>query len=82
METLEAWHRADKALGTPEMLRLVQTVAQNTEHSVMMRIRGGQDPSGKLDIEMDVANSHLLPSRLWDAPYQPWQTVHFSEAFL
>lgn len=76
METFEAWDRAEKKMGTPEMVRLVQTVAQNTEHVVILRIRGGST-----EIEMDVANSHILPHRLWDAPFQNYDTVLFRNCF-
>lgn len=76
VETLEAWNRAKLPLGTPEMVRMMQTVNQNTEHSVIVRVKGGSK-----EVEFDVANSHLLPARLWDAPYQNWTTITFSEAF-
>jgi hypothetical protein len=76
METLESWIRGGKSLGTPEMVRLLQIASQSTEHSIIMRVKG----NGK-EVEVDVANGHLLPSNLWDAPHQNWSTFSFNEAF-
>eukprot|EP01127_Copromyxa_protea_P007046 TRINITY_DN1697_c1_g1_i1.p1 TRINITY_DN1697_c1_g1~~TRINITY_DN1697_c1_g1_i1.p1 ORF type:complete len:482 (-),score=94.07 TRINITY_DN1697_c1_g1_i1:74-1519(-) len=75
MDTLEAWLRAGQPLGTPEMVRLLQTVTQATEHSIMMRVKGDGG------VEVEVSNGHLQPSKLWDAPYQPWRSFPFAEAF-
>ncbi len=72
MNTLEAWLRQRKPLGTEEMCRLLQTVAHGTtEHSVIFRAN---------DMTLDVAVDDL-ETDLWDAPYQPWATFTFEELF-
>lgn len=78
METIESWNRAKKPLGTPEMVRLLQSASQSTEHSIIMRVKGNSSQ----DVEIDVANGNILPSMLWDAPHQQWQTFSFPEAFV
>lgn len=70
--TVEAWLRQGKPVGTAEMRRLLQTVAHGTtEHSVIFR------PN---EMTLDVAVDDLA-SDLWDAPYQPWVTFAFEELF-
>lgn len=76
MEMLEAWNRRQTPLGTPEMVRLLQTVSQATEHSIIMRVKGNSK-----EVEIDVTNGNLLPSKLWDAPYEQWRSFKFTEAF-
>ncbi|MHB1192245.1 MAG: DUF2141 domain-containing protein [Longimicrobiales bacterium] len=72
MNTLEAWLRQKKPLGTEDMRRLLQTVAHGTtEHSVIFRAN---------DMTLDVAVDDL-ETDLWDAPYQPWVTFTFEELF-
>ncbi|HSW30076.1 MAG TPA: hypothetical protein VLH75_11385 [Longimicrobiales bacterium] len=72
MNTLEAWLRQKKPLGTEEMRRLLQSVAHGTtEHSVIFRAN---------DMTLDVAVDDL-ETDLWDAPYQPWVTFTFEELF-
>ncbi len=72
MNTLEAWLRQKKPLGTEDMRRLLQTVAHGTtEHSVIFRAN---------DMTLDVALDDL-ETDLWDAPYQPWATFTFEELF-
>jgi len=70
--TLEAWIRQKKPLGTEEMRRLLQTVAHGTtEHSVIFRAN---------EMTLDVAVDDLATD-LWDAPYQRWVTFSFDELF-
>lgn len=72
MNTLEAWLRQKKPLGTEEMRRLLQTVAHGTtEHSVIFRAN---------EMTLDVAVDDLATD-LWDAPYQPWVRFSFAELF-
>jgi hypothetical protein len=72
MNTLEAWTRARKPLGTAEMQRLLQSVAHGTtEYSVIFRAN---------DMSIDVAVDDLAAD-LWDAPYQSWVTYRFDELF-
>jgi hypothetical protein len=72
MNTLAAWARQKKPLGTEEMRRLLQSVAQGTtEHSVIFRAN---------EMTLDVAVDDLK-SDLWDAPYQRWVTFSFEELF-
>lgn len=73
MNTLEAWTRQEKPLGTEEMRRLLQSVAHGTtEYSVIFRAN---------EMTVDVAVDDLATD-LWDAPYQEWVTFHFEELFL
>jgi len=59
--TLEAWAREGKPMGTPEMKRLLQTVAHGTtEYAVIFRAN---------EMSIDVAVDDLA-TELWDAPYQ------------
>ena len=72
MHTLEAWSRQRKPLGTPEMRRLLQSVAHGTtEYSVIFRAN---------EMSVDVAVDDLAAD-LWDAPYQRWITYEFEEFF-
>ena len=72
MNTLGAWARQKKPLGTEDMRRLLQSVAQGTtEHSVIFRAN---------DMTLDVAVDDLKTD-LWDAPYQRWVTFSFEELF-
>jgi hypothetical protein len=72
MNTVEAWMRQKKPLGTEEMRRLLQTVAHGTtEHSVIFRAN---------EMTLDVAVDDLAAD-LWDAPYQRWVTFSFEELF-
>jgi len=72
MNTLEAWNRQGKPLGTHEMRQLLQNVAHGTtEYSVIFRANG---------MSVDVAVDDLAAG-LWDAPYQAWVTFHFEELF-
>ena len=72
MNTVEAWLRQKKPLGTEDMRRLLQTVAHGTtEHSVIFRAN---------DMTLDVAVDDL-ETDLWDAPYQAWVTFTFEELF-
>ena len=71
--TLEAWTRARRQLGTAEMRQLLQSVAQGaTEYSVIFRAN---------DMSIDVAVDDLAAD-LWDAPYQTWVTYEFGELFV
>lgn len=83
METLDAWSRAEKPLGTPEMVRLLQSVTHWTEHAIIFRVKGenGGDVHKGRGVEVDVANGHHLPWKMWDAPHQVWHTIPFLEAF-
>jgi hypothetical protein len=72
MNTLEAWRRQRKPLGTAEMRRLLQSVAHGaTEYSVIFRAN---------EMSLDVAVDDLAAD-LWDAPYHPWVTYEFEELF-
>jgi len=72
MNTLEAWTRQGRPLGTQEMRQLLQNVAQGTtEYSVIFRAN---------EMSLDVAVDDLATD-LWDAPYQRWVTFHFEELF-
>lgn len=72
MNTLDAWSRQRKALGTAEMRRLLQSVAHGTtEYSVIFRAN---------EMSFDVAVDDLATD-LWDAPYQRWVTYAFEELF-
>lgn len=72
MNTLEAWRRQQKPLGTSEMRRLLQSVAHGTtEYSVIFRAN---------EMSLDVAVDDLATD-LWDAPYQRWVTYDFEELF-
>ena len=72
MNTLEAWTRQGRPLGTQEMRQLLQNVAQGTtEYSVIFRAN---------EMSLDVAVDDLATD-LWDAPYQKWVTFHFEELF-
>jgi hypothetical protein len=71
-QTLEAWARRDRPLGTAEMRRLLQSVAHGTtEYSVVFRAN---------EMTIDVAVDDLATD-LWDAPYQEWVTFQFDELF-
>jgi hypothetical protein len=70
--TLDAWTREGKPLGTAEMKRLLQSVAHGTtEYSVIFRAN---------DMSIEVAVDDLATD-LWDAPYQRWVTYDFEELF-
>jgi hypothetical protein len=70
--TLEAWARGGTPIGTAEMRRLLQSVAQGaTEHSVIFRAN---------QMTLDVAVDDLATD-LWDAPYRRWVTFRFEELF-
>jgi hypothetical protein len=70
--TLEAWNREGRHLGTAEMRQLLQSVAHGTtEYSVVFRAN---------DMSIDVAVDDLATD-LWDAPYQTWVTYEFDELF-
>jgi hypothetical protein len=70
--TLEAWNREGRRLGTAEMRQLLQSVAHGTtEYSVVFRAN---------DMSIDVAVDDLATD-LWDAPYQTWVTYEFDELF-
>jgi hypothetical protein len=72
MNTLEAWTRQRKPLGTTEMRRLLQSVAHGTtEYSVIFRAN---------EMSLDVAVDDLAAD-LWDAPYQSWVTYELEELF-
>lgn len=72
MNTLEAWTRQRKPLGTTEMRQLLQSVAHGTtEYSVIFRAN---------EMSLDVAVDDLVAD-LWDAPYQRWVTYEFEELF-
>lgn len=72
MNTLEAWTRGRKPLGTAEMQRLLQSVAHGTtEYSVIFRAN---------EMSVDVAVDDLAAD-MWDAPYQNWVSFHFTELF-
>ena len=72
MNTLEAWSRQRKPLGTAEMRRLLQSVAHGTtEYSVIFRAN---------EMSLDVAVDDLATD-VWDAPYQRWVTYAFKELF-
>jgi hypothetical protein len=72
MNTLDAWARQKKAVGTEEMRRLLQSVAHGTtEYSVIFRAN---------EMTLDVAVDDLATD-LWDAPYQRWATFSFEELF-
>lgn len=72
MNTLEAWTRQGKPLGTAEMRRLLQSVAHGTtEYSVIFRAN---------EMTVDVAVDDLATD-LWDAPYQEWVSFRFDELF-
>jgi hypothetical protein len=72
MNTLEAWTRQKKPLGTAEMRRLLQSTAHGTtEYSVIFRAN---------DMSIDVAVDDLATD-LWDAPYQEWVTFDFEDLF-
>lgn len=72
MNTLEAWNRQGRALGTEEMRRLLQSVAHGTtEYSVIFRAN---------EMTIDVAVDDLATD-LWDAPFQEWATFRFEELF-
>jgi hypothetical protein len=70
--TLDAWARQKKPVGTEEMRRLLQSVAHGTtEYSVIFRAN---------EMTLDVAVDDLATD-LWDAPYQRWSTFSFDELF-
>lgn len=72
MHTIEAWARQGKAVGTAEMIRLLQEVAHGTtEYSVIFR-------ANKMEIDIAVDD---LETDMWDAPYQKWVTYKFYELF-
>ena len=72
MNTLEAWNRQGKALGTDQMRRLLQSVAHGTtEYSVIFRAN---------EMTIDVAVDDLSTD-LWDAPFHEWATFRFEELF-
>jgi hypothetical protein len=72
MNTLDAWARQKKPVGTEEMRRLLQSVAHGTtEYSVIFRAN---------EMTLDVAVDDLATD-LWDAPYQRWATFRFEELF-
>jgi hypothetical protein len=69
---LDAWHRRGRAIGTPEMRELLQTVAHGTtEYAVITR------PNQR---EFDVAVASMK-SEPWDAPYREWTTFAFDNVF-
>ena len=70
--TLDAWARQKKPVGTEEMRRLLQSVAHGTtEYAVIFRAN---------EMTLDVAVDDLATD-LWDAPYQEWATFGFEELF-
>ena len=70
--TLDAWARQKKPVGTAEMRQLLQNVAHGTtEYSVIFRAN---------DMSIDVAVDDLATD-LWDAPHQAWVTFDFEELF-
>ncbi len=72
MNTLEAWGRQEKPLGTEEMRRLLQSAAHGTtEYSVIFR-------ANEMTLEVAVDD---LATDMWDAPYQEWATFHFEDLF-
>jgi hypothetical protein len=72
MNTLEAWTRQRRPLGTTEMRQLLQSVAHGTtEYSVIFR-------ANKMSLDVAVDD---LAADLWDAPYQRWVTYEFEELF-
>jgi len=72
MNTVEAWTRQRKPLGTTEMRWLLESVAHGTtEYSVIFRAN---------EMSVDVAVDDLAAD-LWDAPYQRWVSYEFEELF-
>lgn len=72
MNTIEAWLRAGRKIGTAEVVRLLQSVAQGaTEHSIVFR-------ANRMEIDVAVDD---LKADMWDAPYQKWVTFKFDELF-
>jgi hypothetical protein len=72
MNTLEAWTRQGKTIGTQEIRRLLQSVAHGTtEYAVIFRAN---------EMSVDVAVDDLEADE-WDAPYQDWVTFAFEELF-
>lgn len=69
---LAALRRAKISIGTDEMKRLLQTVAEGfTEHSLVAKLN---------TLELEVAYGNL--DGLWDAPYSTWHVFHFDDCFI
>ena len=69
---VEAWTRRQRPIGTPEMVRLLQTVAHGTtEHSIVFRAN---------QRTIAIAVDDLAPD-LWDAPFHGFKTFAFADFF-
>ena len=72
MHLVESFNRKGQKIGTPEMVRLLQTVSHGTtEHAIIFRPN-----QMTLDIAVDD-----LAADMWDAPYQKFETFRFEEFF-
>jgi uncharacterized protein (DUF2141 family) len=71
-QTLEAWSRRGRSLGTDEAVRLLQQVAHGTtEYAVIFKANERRILIAVDDLKRDV----------WDAPFCPWTEFSFDELF-